>query len=592
MPSNSTKPESETSSSLVSQLSSIVKDIMGTLPPGDTDVRTFLDSVSILRYCDRVHRQLGRRLYFSDVMEYPTLPEQAALMLSRGETLVNDGNNQIATLRTSVRKAPGGSSSSKVDSLGSVMTDPRTAAGGQTLAAELDASALAALRSLGLEPSDVEAIYPIRANYGRFASGQRPQTYRHRICFKIHEEASAERIEKALELALATRPILRTLLVTGSPSGAQHLCVSGGALFPHVSKRVEVADGAALERLKQDDSAAVFSPVLTTQACIVTVKDSGRLYLTLTYSHTVFDVLSIEPFHRDLEELISNPGSLLVTQLTPFHHFTDLYHGYIDSEIAKASVKAVAHRLRGISKLKTALWPPQRAPGWMIGSDAYSGPETVLERSVVREKIWSQSGQPWDGRTAQAFRYPRVARVVNLPGMKKLRAERGIEPQSVAMAALAIFNVTQTGQPYAIYNTIEASRSWPFVPRWLEALLPAPMTISGPTAEGVLHVIRVGLEGDTARGRARPVPGAREPEEVVGEFLERVAREREAGIQHSHAPWEGVLKVLGSEESRVAVDATYRQTFVWDITLGVLLGNTANDYVVLKPEERFDWADW
>lgn len=584
-----TKPE--TSAGLVSELSSIVEDIVGSLPSSNTDVRTFLDSVSILRYCDRVRRQMGRRLYFSDIIEHPTLPEQAKFLLTRGNTPMENRQDRSAKSKNSAWSVLGDSSSSTMNGLGSVISSSRTAAMGTVLSPELNAPVFASLQFLGLEPSNIEAIYPVRANYNRFASGQRPQTYRHRVCFKV-EGASAEQIEKALELALATRPILRTLLVPGPSSNSQHICVSGNTLLPHIIKKVEVADEAALERLKQDDSAAAFPPWVTTQACIVTVKDSGRIRLTMTYSHTVFDVLSIEPFHRDLEEFISNPSSLIAAHLTPFSFFTDLYHGYANSEAAKASVNAVAHRLRGISKLESALWPPQRAPGWMIGSDLCSEPEIMASRSVARDKMWAQSGQPWSEQTAQAFRYPRVARVVNLSGMKTLRVERGIEPQSVAMAALAIFNAIQTGQPYAIYNTIEASRSWPFIPPWLENLMPPPMTIDGPTAEGVLHLIRVEFERVTARDSARSGVGTRGTEETVGEFIERVAHEREAGVQHSHAPWDKVLEALGMEESRAAVDATYRQTFVWDVTLSVLFGNTANDYVFLKPEERFDWADW
>lgn len=620
----------EESVDLVAELTSIIVDLVGTDLSPEADLRTLMDSVTLLRYTDRVLRRLGRRLYLQDIIKTPTLAGQAALLESRGKYPQTNSENEASSNGHSAPKELGllfpvaGNEAG-----GSMAADMRGVIQDGLASPEVQNAALEALGQLGLGVSDVENIYPVRAGYERLASRQRPQTYRHRTAFSIRG-ATETKVRQAVEIGLTSRPLLRTILVRGLGSALYHIGIQADSILHHIVESVQVPDDAGLEALTQDDSAAAFDPLLTTQVKIVTVRDSDKVHLLITYSHTVFDVISIEPFHRDLDDLLSapDPGTVVLAPMTPFKLFTDLYHDYVDSVPARSSVRAVADRLRGISKMQSALWPRQRAPGWMIGSDdivttatttssstSSSSSLTKLRnrRAVVREQVWAKSQQPWDEVAAREFRYPRAARVVNLPGLSALRRkEKGvggvgiIDPQTVAVAALAIWNAQRTRQSYAIFNTVDLGRKWPFVPPWIESVLPPAMSVDGPMAEWVLNMLRVDLQEDfTGFSSSSSSSGSDDSDdtdvdqegsgygpETVGQFLQRVRREQEHASEHAHAPWDKVLEALGPDEAAVARDAASRQTFVWDITLQMLHKQGQDDYVSLRPEARYDWADW
>lgn len=559
---------------LITELSSIISDLVGTNASLDTDLRTMMDSVSMLRYADRVLRRLGRSLYLQDVTKAPTIAEQAALLQSRGKTshayVTSRFNSSVSMLEARAGYSiPGGQTGEAWES-GELFPTESVAA---------KAAALNALEQLRLDMSDVETMVPAKAGYQRFALAERPQTYRHRTIFSVHG-ATAAKVRQAVETGLASRPLLRSILGQDSDNNFWHVGIRAPSILPHIIEMVEVPDDAASEELNQDDSAAAFHRALGTQIKIVTVRDSGKVNLILTYSHAVFDILSIRPFHSDLDYLISipDPSQAALTPSTPFKLFADLYHDYADSVPAKVSVRAMAHRLRGISKAKSALWPRQRAPGWFVGSDAAVRTIVRESRAEIREQVWAQSVGPWTEMTAHEFRFPRAARVVNLPSLQKLRVEKGIEPQTVAVAALAVFNALKTGESYAVFNTVDHGRSWPFVPSWMESGLPPAMSIDGPTAEWLLNMVPVDV---SRRAPGRP--------EAVGQFLGRIQQEQELSAKHAHAPWDKILEALGPDEAAVAKDAACRQTFVWDITLQTMRG--PNEYTSLKPEARYDWPD-
>jgi hypothetical protein len=47
-----------------------------------------------------------------------------------------------------------------------------------------------------------------------------------------------------------------------------------------------------------------------------------------------------------------------------------------------------------------------------------------------------------------------------MPHMAGMKA-KGIQPVIVVKTAIALFNMLQTGQEYALFNTLDAGRSWP-----------------------------------------------------------------------------------------------------------------------------------
>ncbi len=207
----------------------------------------------------------------------------------------------------------------------------------------------------------------------------------------------------------------------------------------------------------------------------------------------------------------------------------------------------------------------------MIGSDEDS--MHVAERAACRNEIWADAGLVWDATTAKTWRFPRLSRIINVPDMMRIRNEFKIDPSIVVKAALAVFNVRQTGQPFAIFNSVEAARSWPFIPPWVEKMLPHAMTIDGPTVEWVLNMIKVD---------SHPPGQVNEPE-TIGQLAGRLQREQASLEKHAHAPWLKVLEGLGPEESAAVVDASCRQTFVWDATMR-LMGHSTGDFKIFKAE--------
>lgn len=572
---------------LVAELSSIVSDLLGSFISPGTDVQTLMDSVTMLRYSDRVLRNLGRKLYLHDMLKYPTLKEQAVMLQSRElyqhiRSRDMAGDEQIIPLTE--RPEPVSKIMDIVSSRGSEISPLGMP--------ELRGEAKEVLEQLHIDVLNVEDVYPVKANYHRFVSGQRPQTYRHRTRFRVRG-ADTAKVRQAFEVAISSRPILRTVLARVSRHACHHVVIRTPAILDHVLECVEVPDDKCLRDMADDDSAAAFHKHCSTQAKIVTVRDSGTVHLIVTYSHAVFDLISIEPFHRDIDHLLSAPdlSNAAMVPTTSYKLLSDLYHDYSGSTPAQSCVQASAHRLRGISKMQSALWPPQRAPGWMIGTDAAADPGLRLKRALVRESLWAQSGRPWDQSTAQDFRHPRTARVLKLGDMKRLQVEQGLHPQTVAVAALAVFNCIKTGQPYAIFNTVDSGRSWPFVPAWVESRMPSPMSVDGPMIEGVLNMVRVDLQNTSStKSASRVESDGKDQPETTGAFLARVRHEQELAAKNSHAPWDKVLEALGSEEGRVAADAVFRQTFVWDVSLKMVRGQT--DYTSLKLEARHDWPDW
>jgi len=107
--------------------------------------------------------------------------------------------------------------------------------------------------------------------------------------------------------------------------------------------------------------------------------------------------------------------------------------------------------------------------------------------------------------------------------------------------------------------------------------LPPAMSIDGPTVQWMLNIVEV------------------DPSEQVSVFMRRMSDEAHEMKQFEHAPWEKIVKGL-RDEGGVAMDASFRQSFVWDLSLG--LGGqkrSQSDQGVfnrLEPVERMDWADW
>ncbi len=79
----SSAAEDTTLADTVDQLLSIWEALIATRPSAESRVSEYADSISLLRYCDRVLDSLGSRLCLQDFLEHETVRQQAELVCSR-----------------------------------------------------------------------------------------------------------------------------------------------------------------------------------------------------------------------------------------------------------------------------------------------------------------------------------------------------------------------------------------------------------------------------------------------------------------------------------------------------------------------------
>ena len=525
-------------------------DIWSTLvlnAPGRNDaIFDFADSITLLRYTDKIGRTMGRNLYLQDFLTHDTVEKQARLLQTREKEGAKEAGLGTITLSASEmtrqKDGPPG-----IADIAHVNGSPESFLETRQATSEV-------LAPLQLSwDHDVEDIIPIKDAFFAIADGPRPQTFRHRMAFSISSKSSLE-IRHGLERALDSRPLFRTFLVKMPDKTPIHVVIRPSkVLYDILITEKHYLTEDEIHDLTLDDQGSSFSRTQMVQA-IIAHSQTGASTLIITYNHSVFDALSMIPWIRDLDLLISDPDTKLLAS-TPFKLFADMLHSHAYSQPATLSVDYFISRFTGISKHTAAFWPPQRAPGWMIANDA--------DASDSASRAAARGGR-------DAIRYPRVVTKISVPHMVSMKA-KGILPVVVVKTAIALFNVLQTGQEYALFNTLDAGRSWPFMPAWIP--LPPAMSIDGPTLEftgNMLHITRT---------------------ETVGRCLMRMMNDSEGLSAHAHAPFFRVLDGLGKEGPFV-MQALQRQAFNWDVSLQYLdYAKYGDDLKILRLVERVDWPD-
>lgn len=563
-----------TSNDMLTQaLVTVWEDLTGYRPTVTEIITHTADSILLLRYCDAVFRSCGQRMYLQDVVKHDTIGRQVAVLRDRMSHQSLQGadpcvsNYEVAGSLSGIALQkdrviwrstlkPGIISNTGVKGHHSSVLER----GIPEFSFEKE------LKVLELGRSVVEDIIPIRNSLHRTACGQRPQSYRVRMVFRAHH-TSIQQIIRGTEKALASHAMLRAILLRKSGGILEHLIIKTDhqLLETLISTRHVKSEIQAQEHW-ENDSVEKHSPSFMFHCEIINVQDTGNNYLSLQYSHSVVDALSLWPWHRDLDRLI-NDISAEITVQTPYTRFSELFSLYEDSPLAKRAALFHVKRLRGISRLTQALWPVQRAPGWMISND--EGSCFAAERHRVRDQVWDGE---WEEKAA-LFRYPRIGRVVHVPQVQRLKYH-GVEASLFAKCAIFLFNILQTGSSHAILNTWEGGRSWPFVPLWIESTLPSAMSVGGPTAQWILNLVEVYVH------------------ESLMDYFRRIVSDFRELEQHQHAPWQKIVEEL-RDEGALAEDASFRQGFVWDVSLGLPSSSGfRNDMKTLEPVARMDWADW
>lgn len=553
---------------LKAQLTEIWKDMAGVAPSPNDSIASFADSITLLRFCDRVLTKTGRQLHLQDVLSRDTVAGQAELLIARGGDRHSSYSGSRAAAR--LRKRPSSSSLHPWQANGQLSMPHAQALPPQPLPMTgkyRENMVTSCVLDAGGSVNDIEDVVTIREVMWRLASGPRPQSYHTRLVFRSERPASA--IRAALMAGLVNKPMMRTLLLQDDSHRTSpcHIVMRPNSwLFGKLIQEATVSDRDAAAKMTRDSSAVDHaSPFMFRAVIIHSGESGGTTLLSLTYNHSVMDAISLLQWHAELDRRIcaDDAMSLHAPPLTSYKHFTDLFHLNSGNGIAQTVTDFHVRRLRGISRCVKSLWPAQRAPGWMIGSD--QGSALAEERALVRDKVWQ-------GRWAKEgpeFEFPRSCRILTLPHMERLRRKHSVEPSVLAKSALVLFNVLQTKTDYAIFNSWESGRQWPFVPEWMSEMLPPAASIDAPTVEWVVNMIEVNRKL------------------TVMEFFGQMGQDQEQLSINAHPPWGKVLEGL-HEEAQVALDASYRQGFVWDVSIG--LGKEGAGR--LEPVARYDWPDW
>ncbi|KAF4338496.1 long-chain-fatty-acid ligase [Fusarium beomiforme] len=540
----------------VDKLLDICEQLTGTRPSVTESFKYLADSITLLRYCDNVLRVCGQRLYLQDFVENDTVEKQAHLLLSR--------KLQQARLVVTPEVPKLNPPQSKQQPQGHSLAPDYSNAPVE----EKDTFFFAkrAVVRAGFSPSDIEDVLSIRHSLHRTAIGLRPQSYHNRMVFRVCNVAQHQ-ILRALQKALDSRPMLRTIVFPASNGVPFHaVLATSSALVAQLVHELEVDSEEDAWNIFKDDSTQSHSSPFMFQADVVRTMSDGQLFLSFTFNHSVIDALSITQWYHDLDHWIQDINTD-IPALTPYRLFSDLFTQYEDSEPARKSIEFHVRKLRGVSRFSHALWPRQKAPGVLIAND--DGSTLAKARRHFRNRTWNGE---WDTR-AREFQYPRSGRVLALSGLTKLQDEHNIHPSLFTKSAIVLFNVLQTGSTHAFLNVWESARSWPFIPKWMDKLLPPAMSIDGPTVQWILNMAEVSRS------------------ETVLEFLQRMMAEGEETKQHEHVPWNKVIQSL-SDEGPAAVTASFRQSFVWDVSLAMSLAKgSQSTFATLDPIARYDWPD-
>jgi hypothetical protein len=69
----------------IQQLTEIWSTLVVIVPLKSQSILDFADSITLLRYCDKVWRNVGKKLYIQDFVAFETIEKQAELLLTRAD---------------------------------------------------------------------------------------------------------------------------------------------------------------------------------------------------------------------------------------------------------------------------------------------------------------------------------------------------------------------------------------------------------------------------------------------------------------------------------------------------------------------------
>lgn len=409
--------------------------------------------------------------------------------------------------------------------------------------------------------TDVQNVYPVPDFSYKHLTRSRDYSYNLRLSILV-TQAQISRVREAIEATLVNWAVFRCIAVDYSEHQRLFVEIRCGEPLQKLSVLQEshqhVANLKDLNKLARSGLTSIHAhmPGPLFRAILVKIQDSGNVGVIIIANHAVFDAFSMAAWRKDLGQHLESPSSSL--SRVAYKPFADTHYNYRSSASAVRSVAYFVDKLRGIHKLSGALWPAQRASEWYIGNDVgWKQPDGSLGQLSERQHMdSSQENAGLDG----------IEQSVHLPHLPKLYPEAKISAATLFKGALALLTVIQTDEDVALMGSVQASRQWPFLDRWMAERLPNPMDIAGSTHTNVPHVVRI------------------DREESIIAMLKRLSREQDDLTLHAHAPYALLDAELSAEDRAVLHEMKRRQTFNW--IPDWFKGNTA-----ARPEVRVLQAD-
>ncbi len=187
-----TLPAAKSQIDFTQDLLDIWEDLVGIRPSPEDPIYTFADSVTLLRYCDRVLNTIGQRVYLQDFAESPTIQELAGLVNARADpnpegnyykhdVLLHQSTSRVFShgsinINSSVQPKPLSPAASAPAASGDYLQSP-----------EVSEAVSRSLCEIGLGLSYAEDVLPIRDYFRHIIGRQRPLSYVHRVCLAVRK---------------------------------------------------------------------------------------------------------------------------------------------------------------------------------------------------------------------------------------------------------------------------------------------------------------------------------------------------------------------------------------------------------------------
>lgn len=510
-----------------------------------SNIHEFADSLTLTRFTGLLQKATGHSLSLQDLLDSPTIEEQAQVLLSRKIRHPNTGYSEI------LRKHTGPPTSD----------DMAHAIGDDSIVLETKKRAADILEPLGLSWNDVEDVIPMHPTLQRLLEKRRPQSNNHRHTWICRGKTTKD-LENALKEALSRHSILRAMVIEYNQTPMHVIIRPSETLFSHSFTHMPpVKNSEDLWKQCYNDHeldwAADPGPLFRATFSHVEEEDcSGLVYMI---QHSNFDAISYEMFLEDLDALLINP-EVTLTPRVPYKAWADSYYNLRHSEAAQKSLAWQVSRLKGVANHGNSLFPAQRAPEWFKGqSDGW----TTSIKGTLGAPRKAIDGGATDGACGMALR-------VKLHDTKKLKAIHAIELPQIVKAGLSIMSTRRTNTSVALFGQYEASRTWAFLPDWQAKNFPDVMNVDGPTVQSTAVVVNVSSV------------------ETVGELLLRLQTEQKELKIHTHAPYDQLLDRLNDGSRRdgeITAEIIRRQIFNW------LPGGNATEYKSLQKIQIVSRAD-